>query len=78
VRRILVASGFEATIFHNGESIVVCEREGADEPIPFVHHELFTPTMQEDVCGVASITLEEFEELRRRLCDPDPDFDGLN
>jgi hypothetical protein len=73
-----VHCGFKATVLHNGESLVICEKEGVAEPISFAHLELFVPTMQEDVCAIAEITLEQFEELRTKLCDPDLDFDSLN
>jgi len=79
VRKILVEGlGFDAVVIRNGHDIIRCERADLDFSVPFFANEIFTPTMTEELCEVLEISVQEFQELREKLCDPDPTFDYMN
>jgi hypothetical protein len=73
IRKILIDQEVECTMVKNGAAIVPGERADLDPPIVFHVDEVFDVLAQQDVAWDLDISIEEFDALRKKLCDPLPD-----
>lgn len=73
VEKILIHEEVHCTTVKNGAAIIRGERDDIDPPIVFHVDEIFDVTMQQDIYWALGLSGEEFEALRRELCDPHPD-----